>query len=189
MSDQADNSSNPKHASEADDGRRAFLKVGVGALGVGLAGVVVAPSVRALLWPLADGVKIISGGEDFVVVGKRDQFGETPIKVDIHADQVDAWNRTKNVKIGSAWVVVIDGELHAFSSVCPHLGCAVDYDGEAGKFMCPCHDSAFGLDGSHEEGPSPRALDQLEFEQPKDGKLLAIRYERFKQGVEDKVKV
>ncbi|KIG19008.1 Menaquinone-cytochrome C reductase iron-sulfur subunit [Enhygromyxa salina] len=161
----------------------------MGVLGAGLAGVVVAPALRALLWPLAEGVTITSGGEDFVVVGKRDQFGETPIKVDIYADRVDAWNRTKNVKIGSAWVVVIEGKLHAFSSVCPHLGCAVDYDGATGKFKCPCHDSAFGLDGSHEEGPSPRGLDQLEFEQPKEGKLVAIRYERFKQGVEDKVKV
>lgn len=189
MSDKPDKPTPPKHASEADDGRRAFLKVGVGVLGAGLAGVVVAPAVRAMLWPLAKGVKIISGGEDFVVVGKRDQFGETPTKVDIYADQVDAWNRTKNVKIGSAWVVVIDGQLHAFSSVCPHLGCAVDYDAQAHKFKCPCHDSSFGLDGSHEEGPSPRALDQLEVEAPKNGQLLAIRYERFKQGVEDKVKV
>lgn len=188
MSDEA-KPTTPKHANEAGDGRRGFLKIGVGALGAGLAGVVVAPAVRALLWPLAEGVQTISGGEDFVVVGKRDQFGETPIKVDIYADQVDAWNRTKNVKIGSAWVVVLDGQLHAFSSVCPHLGCAVDYDAEAGKFKCPCHDSAFGLDGTREEGPSPRALDQLEFEQPKDGKLLAIRYERFKQGVEAKEKV
>ncbi|PRQ07405.1 QcrA and Rieske domain-containing protein [Enhygromyxa salina] len=189
MSDDATNTSPPKRASEADDSRRGFLKVGVGVLGAGLAGVVVAPAVRALLWPLADGVKVTSGGEDFVVVGNRDQFGETPIKVDIYADRVDAWNRTKNVKIGSAWVVVIDEKLHAFSSVCPHLGCAVDYDGELGKFKCPCHDSAFGLDGAREEGPSPRGLDQLEFDEPKEGKLLAIRYERFKQGVEAKVKV
>lgn len=192
MSDEANQRTSPKPPSPeptSDDGRRAFLKVGVGVLGAGLAGVVVAPAVGALLWPLAKDVKIISGGEDFVIVGKADQFGATPVKVDIYADQVDAWNRTKNVKIGSAWVVAIEGQLHAFSTVCPHLGCAVDYDGEANKFKCPCHDSAFGLDGSHEAGPSPRALDQLEFEQQKDGKLLAIRYERFKQGVETKVKV
>lgn len=174
-------------ASSGDDGRRAFLKVGVGALGAGLATVVVAPALRALLWPLASDVEVTSGGDDFVIVGRRKQFGAKPVKVDIYADRVDAWNRTKNVKIGSAWVVEREGTLHAFSTVCPHLGCAIDYDAEAEKFKCPCHDSAFGLDGSHEDGPSPRAMDALELEE-QEGELLAIRFERFKQGVEDKVK-
>lgn len=171
------------------DGRRAFLKVGVGAIGAGLAAVVVAPALRATLWPLDDDAAVTSGGEEFIVVGKRDSFGSVPVRVDIYADRVDAWNRSKNVKIGSAWVVERDGQLHAFSTVCPHLGCAVDYNAEAGKFECPCHDSAFGLDGSHEAGPSPRPLDSLELEPQNDGKLIAIRYERFKQGVEDKVKI
>jgi menaquinol-cytochrome c reductase iron-sulfur subunit len=176
-------------AGEADDGRRTFLKVGVGVLGAGLATVVVAPALRAILWPLAEGVEVTSGGDTFVVVGKRNQFGKTPIKVDIHADRVDAWNRIKDVKIGSAWVLEIDGELHAFSTVCPHLGCAVDYDADIGSFKCPCHDSTFALDGTVEAGPSPRPLDSLELEKQDQGKLVAIRYERFKQGVEDKEKV
>ncbi|PRP95404.1 Cytochrome b6-f complex iron-sulfur subunit [Enhygromyxa salina] len=188
MSDEA-KGQDTQTPSEGDDTRRAFLKVGVGALGAGLAAVVVAPALRYSLWPLAEGVEVTSGGDEFVVVGKRDQFGAVPVKVDIFADRVDAWNRTKNVKIGSAWVVELDGQLHAFSSVCPHLGCAVDYEAESDKFVCPCHDSAFGLDGAHEAGPSPRPLDQLEFEEQQDGKLLAIRFERFKQGIEDKVKV
>ena len=178
------------NSKDADaDGRRAFLKIGVGALGTGLAAVVVAPALKAVLWPLADDVEVTSGGDDFVVVGRRGQFGEIPVKVDIYADRVDAWNRTKNVKIGSAWVVEVEGSLHAFSTVCPHLGCAIDYDAEAHEFKCPCHDSAFGLDGSHQGGPSPRAMDALEYEEQRDGELLAIRFERFKQGVEDKVKV
>ena len=32
-------------------------------------------------------------------------------------------------------------------------------------------------------------MDALEYEEQRDGELLAIRFERFKQGVEDKVKV
>ena len=179
----------PKPGPAAEpDGRRAFLKVGVGALGAGLAGIVVAPALRFALWPASDDVQVTSGGDEFVVVGNRAQFGAEPVKVDIYADRVDAWNQTKNVKIGSAWVVEIDGELHAYSSVCPHLGCAVDYSAEHGKFKCPCHRSAFGLDGTPEEGPAPRSLDALAIE-PQDNGLIAIRYERFKQGVEDKVKV
>jgi menaquinol-cytochrome c reductase iron-sulfur subunit len=167
------------------DGRRTFLKVGVGAIGAGLAAVVVAPALKAILWPLS--ADITSGGGDFVVVGDRSQFGKEPVKVDIYADRTDAWNRTRNVKIGSAWVVEKDGELIAFSSSCPHLGCAVDWAADAGKFKCPCHRSAFGVDGSHEEGPSPRPLDTLELEQR--DQLIAIRFQRFKQGSEDKVPV
>lgn len=186
MSDEHPQSRKPSNA-DASDSRRTFLKAGVGALGAGLATVVVAPALRYALWPLAEGVKISSGGEDFVVVGNKAQFGAEPVKVDIYADRVDAWNRTKNVKIGSAWVVEIDGELHAFSSVCPHLGCAVDWSPEAGRFKCPCHRSAFAVDGTPEAGPAPRSLDTLEIES-REG-LIAIRYERFKQGVEEKVKV
>ena len=187
MSDEHPHSRKPSNAA-ASDSRRTFLKVGVGALGAGLATVVVAPALRYTLWPLAEGVQVNSGGEDFVIVGDRSQFGAAPVKVDIHADRIDAWNRVQNVKIGSAWVVEIDGELHAFSTVCPHLGCAVDWSAELGKFKCPCHRSAFALDGTPEEGPAPRSHDTLEIEPREDG-LLAIRYERFKQGTEEKVKV
>jgi menaquinol-cytochrome c reductase iron-sulfur subunit len=182
---------NPGATSSAEgptEGRRTFLKVGVGVLGAGLASVVVAPGLRFALWPISEGAEVSSGGEEFVVVGNRSLFGTEPVKVDIYADRVDAWNRTEDVKIGSAWVVELDGELHAFSSVCPHLGCAVDYSPELGKFKCPCHRSAFALDGTPEEGPAPRALDTLDIE-PQDGGLIAIRYERFKQGTKDKVKV
>jgi menaquinol-cytochrome c reductase iron-sulfur subunit len=190
MSDQHERTPTPHSQGEAADGRRTFLKIGVGAIGAGLATVVVAPALRAVLWPLAADPAVISGGDEFVVVGERKQFGAVPVRVDIYADRVDAWNRIKNVKIGSAWVVERDGQLHAFSTVCPHLGCAVDYNAEDQKFECPCHDSAFGLDGKHEAGPSPRPLDALELtEQTDEQQLISIRFERFKIGVEDKVKI
>ncbi|EDM75035.1 menaquinol-cytochrome c reductase, iron-sulfur subunit [Plesiocystis pacifica SIR-1] len=173
-----------------DEGRRTFMKVGVGALGAGLAGIVVAPALKYTLWPLAEGTEVTSGGDDFAIVGQRSEFGPEPVKVDIYADRVDAWNKTRNVKIGSAWVVEREGQLVAFSTVCPHLGCAVDYSPEDSKFKCPCHRSAFGLDGAPEEGPAPRSLDALELSNDEDGGgLISIRYERFKQGTEDKVKI
>lgn len=178
-----------KPGGDADEGRRAFLKLGTVALGGGLATIVVAPALKAVLWPLREDVEVTAGGDEFVVVGRLTDYGEVPVKVDIYADRVDAWNRTKDVKIGSAWVVQRDGELRAFSTVCPHLGCAIDYDEGKNKFKCPCHDSLFGLDGSIEEGPSPRPMDALEHQPQGEGELLAIRYERYKQGVEQKVKV
>lgn len=171
-------SSDPAQRSD----RRTFLKVGVGVLGTGIAATVAAPAVRYLLFPLDH--EITSGSDEFVVVGDRSQFSAVPLKVDIFAERVDAWNRIERVKLGSAWVAERDGALVAYSTVCPHLGCAIDYDGDAGKFKCPCHRSAFGLDGAREEGPAPRGLDTLEIKD-EDG-TVAVMYQRFRQGKKSK---
>ena len=122
------------------------------------------PALRAVLWPLAADAAVISGGDEFVVVGKRKQFGAAPVRVDIFADRVDAWNRVENVKIGSAWVVERDGQLHAFSTVCPHLGCAVDYDAERKVRVPVPRLRVRARRQGHEAGPSPRPLDALELE-------------------------
>lgn len=165
-----------------DNGRRSVLKLGVGALGLGLAAVPAVPAIGYLLHPTAGEKK---GGGEFLAAGKRSSFaGGAPVRVDLYADKVDAWNRTQNVKLGSCWVLEKDGALTAFSTSCPHLGCAVDYDGESNKFKCPCHRSAFALDGAVEAGPSPRPLDTLEVQE--EGGLVAIRFQRFRQGVPDK---
>lgn len=49
-----------------------------------------------------------------------------------------------------------EGEVVAFSAVCPHEGCnaAPDDDG----FTCPCHGSQFALDGSVTRGPAQDGL-------------------------------
>ena len=97
---------------------------------------------------------------------------------------VDAWNRVKQVKVGSAWVLRQGTELVALSTVCPHLGCGVDFEATSNKFYCPCHKSYFTLDGAVESGPSPRGLDRLELQQAEQ--LVSIRYVRYKTGVEAK---
>jgi menaquinol-cytochrome c reductase iron-sulfur subunit len=86
------------------------------------------------------------------------------------------------MKVGSAWVVNRGSKLVAFTTVCPHLGCAIDWASAERKFKCPCHRSAFGLDGKVEAGPSLRGMDELELSKDKEG-LLSIRYRRFKQGI------
>ena len=51
-----------------------------------------------------------------------------------------------------------------FSSICPHLGCKFNYDGDTHRFACPCHGSQFeGSTGAHVAGPAPRGLDPLPF--------------------------
>ena len=59
--------------------------------------------------------------------------------------------------------------------------CAVDRDpGGEHAFKCPCHDSAFGLDGNVINGPSPRNLDPLQV-RTEQGRVL-LRFARFEPG-------
>ena len=52
-----------------------------------------------------------------------------------------------------------DGGLLALSRQCTHLGCSVPWDEAKGRFVCPCHASAFDIRGDVLAPPAPRALD------------------------------
>jgi Rieske Fe-S protein len=59
--------------------------------------------------------------------------------------------------------VVREGEkLRALSTVCPHLGCRVRWEGD--HFLCPCHNGVFNREGGVVSGPPPRPLDRYEVE-------------------------
>ena len=61
------------------------------------------------------------------------------------------------------FVVNRGGRYQALSAVCTHLGCVLQAAG-AGRLACPCHRTAFGLDGSvlfHELPRAPRPLPLL----------------------------
>lgn len=47
----------------------------------------------------------------------------------------------------------------ALSSVCPHLGCRVHWEGQNDRFFCPCHNGAFDKSGNAIAGP-PKAANQ-----------------------------
>ena len=47
----------------------------------------------------------------------------------------------------------------ALSSVCPHLGCRVHWEGPQDRFFCPCHNGAFDRLGNPIAGP-PKAANQ-----------------------------
>lgn len=52
------------------------------------------------------------------------------------------------------------GEFRAFSAICTHLGCLVDFRKEQGDVFCPCHGGRFDLEGKVTGGPPPRPLPQ-----------------------------
>jgi glycine/D-amino acid oxidase-like deaminating enzyme/nitrite reductase/ring-hydroxylating ferredoxin subunit len=54
-----------------------------------------------------------------------------------------------------------DNTLHAFSAVCPHLGCIVQWNTNEKSFDCPCHGSRFASDGTVMNGPAKTDLSPI----------------------------
>lgn len=52
-----------------------------------------------------------------------------------------------------------DGGFIAISLRCTHLGCSIEWEDEKKRFICPCHSSAFAMNGDVENPPAPKALD------------------------------
>ena len=47
-----------------------------------------------------------------------------------------------------------DGQLHAVSATCTHLGCIVAFNDAEKAWECPCHGSRFDVDGQVLQGPA-----------------------------------
>jgi Rieske Fe-S protein len=93
----------------------------------------------------------------------------------------DGWTVARDVVLGSAWLTRgAGGQLTAFSSVCPHLSCAIGWDGSKRHFVCPCHESLFAPNGDRVSGPSERGLDPLPVT-IKDGRIQ-LTWQRFRAG-------
>ena len=50
-------------------------------------------------------------------------------------------------------------ELKAFSAVCTHLNCTVQYNSDSSLIWCACHNGKFDLNGQVISGPPPRPLE------------------------------
>ena len=108
----------------------------------------------------------------------------TPVRYTVHDDIVNVWNKFPNQPIGAVWLRRIQDQVIAFSTVCPHLGCDVEHRTSEGDFYCPCHTSAFDLEGSPLNKIPPRSMDTLETE-VKDGRIW-LKYEQFRGATSEK---
>lgn len=52
--------------------------------------------------------------------------------------------------------------LLAYNATCNHQQCSVDWSADQTLFVCPCHDSQFGVDGSLTKGPATAPLTAFE---------------------------
>jgi cytochrome b6-f complex iron-sulfur subunit len=56
------------------------------------------------------------------------------------------------------FLVSSSGGLTAFSAICSHLGCLVNYHRDKHEFVCPCHGGRYDLSGRNISGPPPAPL-------------------------------
>lgn len=143
----------------------------------------------------------VEGAQGFLKIATLDAVPDDgiPRRFPVIANLSDAWNFTPGQPIGAIFLRREKGakEVQVFHATCPHAGCSVAYshdpDPKNCLYKCPCHNSAFNVEGERvdlpgKENPSPRPLDTLEVD---DQKLAAsgeiwVKFLNFYTGIHDK---
>jgi cytochrome b6-f complex iron-sulfur subunit len=89
-----------------------------------------------------------------------------PNPTTVNAGKVDSFasNTGTIFRMGSEPGLLLrlqDGTFRAFSAVCTHLSCTVQYRPDLGEIWCPCHNGKYDLNGINISGPPPRPLTPL----------------------------
>ena len=98
------------------------------------------------LWPPK---RALGGSGERVEVGKAIEF---PV------------GQGKVVSVNDKPVIIVNAEqgVKAFSAICTHLGCIVEWDESRNIVLCPCHDGRFSpVNGGVISGPPPAPLPEL----------------------------
>jgi len=64
-------------------------------------------------------------------------------------------------------------EFTAYSLICTHLGCTVQFKSDT--FSCPCHGSRYDAHGNVTKPPAGQPLQALKVEVTKDGELIIYK--------------
>lgn len=74
-------------------------------------------------------------------------------------------NESKIFKFGSKPGLLIQtpsGEYRAFTAICTHLDCTVQYRSDEKMIWCACHNGRYDLTGKNVSGPPPRPLEEFQ---------------------------
>lgn len=181
-------------------GRRGFLRWIIRAVNMFLTAILGVPIVANL----ADSRHRSAGQRDFRRVARLSEVlqkgkiasntGKRIYEALVRDTRRDAWTVYPNEVLGRIWLVLDpkeklnpahpDSALVAFTSICPHLGCAIGYQSQTEEFVCPCHAGVFDLAGQVLKGPPPRPMDRLQVRLVPDpsGKgdyFIEVRYQEF----------
>ena len=73
-------------------------------------------------------------------------------------------NSGKIVKFGSRPALLVrldETEWRAFSAICTHLNCTVQFRDSTRQIWCACHNGFYDLNGKVVSGPPPRPLEEF----------------------------
>jgi len=89
--------------------------------------------------------------------------GESPSRSVVAAKVAELKrNSGKIFKFGSRPALLVrtaDGGFKAYSAVCTHLNCTVQYREDLHQIWCACHNGLYDLEGRNVSGPPPRPLE------------------------------
>jgi Rieske Fe-S protein len=118
-------------------------------------------------WLLGGGVAASLASFFYPVI----RFVNPPAVSEASVNEVDAGkvqdlkpNSGKIVKFGNKPALLVrvsDTEWKAFSAVCTHLNCTVQYRESRHDIWCACHNGTYDLNGRVQSGPPPRPLEEL----------------------------
>lgn len=170
--------------------RRGFLTA---AMAIVIGAIVTVFPFVAGMFSFLDPLRRTSGGGKNVRVASLDAVPDDglPHPFAISADVVDGWTTLPNEPIGRVYLIRKKGtkEVKALSATCPHLGCMVGYEAAQQIFRCPCHTSAFDINGKRRLDIStvpPRNMDSLTCTVDGSGEIW-VDYLNFKTGLEQSV--
>jgi cytochrome b6-f complex iron-sulfur subunit len=123
--------------------RRGFLNYLLGAGALASLGAIFYPVIRFMIPP-----KVVESSASSVVACKVSEIKP---------------NAGKIFKFGSKPALLVQlapGEYRAFSAVCTHLDCTVQYRSDEKTIWCACHNGRYDLTGRNISGPPPRPLEE-----------------------------
>jgi len=132
-------------AGDSRPSRRGFLEV---LLGGGLVA-----AIGSILYPVAR----------FIVPPKVAESQAASV-VAAHVGELTP-NSGRVFKFGARPGILVctpSGEYRAFSAICTHLQCTVQYREDYQGIWCACHNGRFDLSGRNVAGPPPRPLEMYD---------------------------
>ena len=98
----------------------------------------------------------------YLIPPEVEESTASTVTLSIKPNDVKA-NSGQIFRFGSQPAILVkdtNGELKAFSAVCTHLACIVQYRSDISHIWCACHNGHFDLNGRNVEGPPPKPLEQ-----------------------------
>ncbi len=88
-----------------------------------------------------------------------------PVPTNVIASKINELpvNSGKIFRFGRKPAILINtpqGKIRAFTAVCTHLDCTVQYREDISHVWCACHNGHYDLNGRNIKGPPPRPLEE-----------------------------